>query len=219
MRRSLRRGHSDTMINGKERAGTRSDGTCWVLGANIRPLTVDLPQNFSGELHRSHSVYFGDRIQSSWSNLPQAPDSIVQVKLYIKVTDNEQAIPRAKWRTRMEVTLNAPPLQAVLGVRTVRDMLDADMRSLVNEYLRLYSPQPLRRARSKTCSVALSAMIDDHLRKLVQADVDAAVARGNFALVEEGMVTYAPVPDLDKSILDASGRFQRSIRRAKALRI
>ena len=169
MRRSLAKGHCEMIIKGKKRFGTRSDGTCWTLGAAIPPLTVSMPQNIAGDLVKSHAVYFGDEVQPSWSNLPQSPKPMVQVKLYIKITDNNFPIPRAKWRTRMEVTLNAPLLSAILGVRTVRDMQHADMRKLTKEFLRLYSPQPVRMKRAKTCSPALSAMVDAHWRGLARA--------------------------------------------------
>lgn len=218
MRRSAAKGTKDSISSGKPTFGTRADGTKWVKGAPARSLRVQPPLALGPELIMCHTVYFGHKVSPSWHNLEQDAPSMAQVKLYIKVTDNHQPIPRALWRTRMEVTLNAPPLGHVLGVRAMRDLLDADMRKLVKEYLQLYSPQPMRAGKAKFArsEPALAAFLTDRVNGISARDTSAAVADGNFTQLEDGSVEFSPATTLNRSIRSAAEEFQRSLGRAKA---
>jgi hypothetical protein len=212
VRRSYARGQKDVMI--KYRAPTEAELKGTVLLREAWP-KVRLPIRRDGrKLVRAHTVYFGDKPDPSWSNLPTPPAPCAQVKLYLKVTDDGADLPRNKWRVRMEVTLNAAAIVEVLGVATLHDLQHADMRTLVNEYLRLTSPQPAP-PKVRMPSTVIGAMLISQLRKRAVQDAAAAVRNGNFTQLEEGMITFAPVQDLDRSILAAAGEFQRAMRRAK----
>lgn len=127
---------NDLVISGNPLAGISPSGAHWFRHTPSR--SIKGPKVISGDM-RAHTVYFGHRPTPSWEGWDPHPG--VQVRLYIKVTDKGKAIPRKLWRTRVEVTLNGPPLDNVLGVRSVRDLQTANMRLLVHEYLRLMSPR------------------------------------------------------------------------------
>lgn len=217
MRRSDAEGVNDTMRTAAPRSGPTASGNVWMK--NPKHMYM-LPLRRSGvSLLRSHSVYFGHRyVVPSWATYTREPRPMVEVRLYLKVTDDVgQAIPRSKWRTRIEVTANGPVLRDVMGVISVRDLQGADWRSLVREYLRLHSaqPRPPNRLKRASPSRPLAALLSTATRRAHQ-DAQAAMTHGNFTAEEDGMVEFAAAADLDRPIFAAVDSFRRAIQRAKS---
>jgi hypothetical protein len=141
------------------------------------------------------------------------------MRLYIKVTDDVGTpIPRSEWRTRVEVTLNAPALDAVLDVRTVGDLHRAKLRKLGGSYLRLARPveDPPRRFGSARSHASFRKSMLALLKKKAVRDVVEALRQGNATQHETGMVTYKTVPQLTTPIKTALDNYTRGVARLVA---
>lgn len=214
MRRSLRRGHSDSILRQTWLVRTDVNGVVWMREA--APVRIVSPLRDGVDLKRDHVVYFGDRPKRSWSNLPDAPPPMAQVRLYLKTWDDGATLLRPRWRTRMEVTLNGAALAVVLGIRTMRDLQTADMRTLVKEYLLLCTPQPAPDiGMPKMRPGAMKALLERRFQWIAENDRARAVADGNFTQLREGLIAFKPASSLNRNILDAASGFARALSRAK----
>lgn len=165
---------------------------------------------------RASTAYIGHKPNPTWSNNPIRLPGRVQTRLYIKVTDKRLPIPRSMWHTRIEVTLNSPPLTAVLGVSRLEDLAEANLRTIATHYMRLAVTTPTKPLRPhRRTAPALKALMIDRSLTVAQRDRRRAIELGNFAAADGGFVDYHRNPDLTELLSQPLYDYSRALKRAK----
>lgn len=165
---------------------------------------------------RASTAYFGHKPNPTWSNSPIALPGNAQIRLYIKVTDKRLPIPRPQWRTRIEVTLNSPPLAAILNVRRLEDLATANLRVLATHYMRLTVTTPTKPPKfHPDLAAPLRALLTERFVTLASRDRHGSVARGNFSVADGGFVDHHRNPDLTEMLCDAIYDYSRAIAKAQ----
>lgn len=172
---------------------------------------------------KAPTFYFGHRPSPDWTDYPYQPEACSQVRLYIKVTDDDFPIPRSTWCVRCEVTMNATPVREILGARNVQDLIAAPWHALASQYFvlgraepmfRAGLPLPRQRGRPRGGqSSAIVALCRARILELSKRDADVASGDGNFTQREEGSVTFKLEPALTKFMREPLHEFSRSINR------
>lgn len=181
--------------------------------------TIWRPFVVSSDL-RCYTVYFGDTPTPNWANLGWMPEPRAEVRLYIKVTDQRRPIDQKLWRTRVEINLNGAAMAEVLGVRTVGELRETDMRLLATEFLslmrtRAMTTKPLNKMRRGP----LRALLQERRQSIADRDAYDGTLQGNYSQFQGGAVEFKPVPKLNIHITSPLREFQRSIQRWKTVGI
>lgn len=182
-----------------------------------KPLSPFVPRRKGGRIVSSHTIYFGHKPKESWSHLPEQPPSMAQVRLYIKTKDQDVALPDNEHRVRLEVTLNGAALVECLGINTISELADVNLRPLATSYLRLASPVAARsmlRVRGRR-NLVMQVLLKARVEAIAAADAAGVIENGNFTGIDQGLIDLRTVPRMTELIADALYDYTRAVRRAR----
>lgn len=169
------------------------------------------------EFEHCFTIYFGHKVYPSWPYASKAYKPNAQVRLYIKVTDNGKKLPRQQWCVRVEVTLNGPALQEVLGVSTLGGLQGAKLQRLVPLYMQLCRAEPATHRRSVpkalTRSAPYRALLAGEYRHAEQV-ARSATRNGNLTAIKSEAVNFKPT-DLTKYLTSSMVEYVRACARKR----
>lgn len=185
------------------------------LRPHKRLVDVRWPVAIAGSFSHLETIYYGEKVNPTWTDVAHLVNPQIQLRVYIKVEDNDRPLPRDLWRTRVEVVMNGPAIYAVLGARRVGDLLTTSLKALGTRYLKLACahPSPRTPARSPT---PVHALILARRAQLDMADAEAAAIAGNHLQSQHMGLIFKNKKALNRPIVDALRDYGRSVARAEA---